>query len=98
MLFDLAGDANRGVAGAAALLKRLGGVLGILQQPPRTYLQRGGTAARGLDDEVIAARIEARAAAKQTRDFATADTIRAELAAQGIELKDTPQGTTWVRA
>ena len=30
--------------------------------------------------------------------FATADRIRRELAAQGVELKDSAQGTTWVRA
>ena len=97
VLFDLAGDANRGVAGAAALLKRLGGVLGILQQLPHAYLQGGG-AAQTLDDEAITTRIEARATAKRARDFAAADAIRAELAAQGIELKDSARGTTWVRA
>lgn len=36
-----------------------------------------------------------RAAAKKERDFATADAIREELAAKGIILKDTREGTTW---
>ena len=55
-------------------------------------------AAQTLDDEAIITRIEARATAKRARDFAAADVIRAELAAQGIELKDSARGTTWVRA
>jgi cysteinyl-tRNA synthetase len=46
----------------------------------------------------IEARIAARALAKRERDFAAADRIRKELADQGIELKDSAQGTTWVKA
>ncbi len=94
VLFDLAGSANRGAKGDAALLKALAGVLGLLQQAPGVYLQGGG----GLDEPAIVERIEARAAAKKARDFALADRIRAELLAQGVELKDSAQGTTWVKA
>ena len=94
VLFDLAAEVNRGRTADAAWLKALGGVLGILQQAPRDYLQ-GGT---GLDEAAIQASIGQRAAAKKARDFVLADRIRDELAAQGVELKDTPHGTTWVRA
>jgi cysteinyl-tRNA synthetase len=94
VLFDLAGECNRTRDPAAAgLLRALGGVLGLLQQAPRSWLQGGS----GLDRDAIEAQIAQRAAAKEARDFQAADRIRAELAAQGIVLQDGAGGTTWVR-
>ena len=98
VLFELANELNRTRSAAtAALLRGLGAVLGVLQQAPRAFL-RGGVGDGGLDEAAIEAAIEARAQAKRAKDFAEADRLRAELAAQGVELKDGPQGTTWVRA
>jgi cysteinyl-tRNA synthetase len=94
VLFDLASSINRGHKNDAALLRALGDVLGLLQQPPGDYL-RGGPA--GLDEAAIEALIAARVAAKSARDFARADQIRQELTALGVELKDSAQGTSWVR-
>ena len=52
-----------------------------------------------VDDDPRAAsimeRIAARAAAKKAKNYAEADRIRAELAAEGVTLVDTPQGTTY---
>ena len=49
-------------------------------------------------EQYIKERILKRAEAKKTKDFATADAIREELAAKGIVLKDTREGTTWTKA
>jgi len=102
VLFDLARELNRArkeapeQAPALALeLKRLGAVLGLLQQDPATFL-KAGASDLPLSEAEIQAKIDARAAAKQAKDFAAADAIRDELAALGIILKDSREGTTWV--
>jgi cysteinyl-tRNA synthetase len=100
VLFDLAKEINRlksqapvQAAQLGATLKRLGGVLGLLQQAPEEFFQ--GEAV--LPAEEIERLIEARNQARQAKDWATADRIREELKRQGIVLEDTPQGTLWRR-
>jgi cysteinyl-tRNA synthetase len=66
----------------------------LLQNAPRAFLQLG----TGMEAAAIEAQIAARAAAKAARNFAEADRIRQELAAAGVELKDSAAGTTWVKA
>ena len=98
VLFDLANECNRTrSADTAALLRALAATLGVLQQAPRSFLQ-AALSAGGLDESAIAGLIADRAAAKAAKNFAEADRIRKDLAAQGIELKDSAAGTTWVRA
>ncbi len=94
VLFELAAEVNRNRKPSdATLLKGLAATLGHLQQVPRAFLQAGA----GLSEEGIAERIAARAEAKLARNFTRADAIRDELAALGVVLKDSAQGTTWVK-
>lgn len=80
----------------AAVLVRLGGVLGLLQQDPEAFFQSGS--GEGPSAEEIEQQIEARAEARRNRDFAEADRIRDTLAEQGVILDDSREGTSWRRA
>jgi cysteinyl-tRNA synthetase len=74
-----------------AVLRASAGLLGLLEESAQGWFQGEGDA---RIDALVAARTEA----KQERDFAEADRIRAELASEGIVLEDGPGGTTWRRA
>ncbi|MFI5311081.1 MAG: cysteine--tRNA ligase [Gemmatimonadales bacterium] len=54
---------------------------------------------RGTDDGVLTswveARLKERLAARQRRDFATADAVRKVLEEKGIAIEDSPSGTRW---
>ena len=98
VLFDLVRELNRVRAEdeaqalpLAALLVKLGGILGILQDDAEAFLKSGSD----LDEAWIEEMIQKRVDAKKARDFAECDRIRDELAVQGISLQDGPQGTTW---
>ncbi|WP_372986398.1 cysteine--tRNA ligase [Marinobacter sp.] len=80
---------------SAAVLVRLGAVLGLLQQDPEAFFQAdtGGE----LSAEEIEGLIQARADARKAKNFAEADRIRDELAEMGIILDDSREGTTWRR-
>jgi len=102
VLFDLVGELNRAkaegldtVAYYAGQLRALGGLIGLLQQESNAYLQH---AAEGeITPEAIEALIQERKEARAAKEFARSDEIRDQLAAQGVVLKDGPQGTQWYR-
>jgi cysteinyl-tRNA synthetase len=67
-------------------------VLGLLTSSPDAYFKEGDGRMAG---EEIAARIEARRAARAAKNFTEADRIRKELDAAGVLLEDGKGGTTW---
>jgi cysteinyl-tRNA synthetase len=50
---------------------------------------------KGLDPALIDALVAERVAARKAKDFKESDRIRDELAAMGIAIKDSKDGTTW---
>jgi len=81
---------------SAAVLVRLGKVLGLLQQDPEAFFHADTGGELKADD--IEALILARAEARKNRDFAEADRIRDDLLEKGVILDDAREGTTWRRA
>jgi cysteinyl-tRNA synthetase len=114
VLFDLANEVNRSQSvDAAAQLKALAGVLGLLQRDPQAFLQGiphqivgvgGIPSGEAFGTPTITAGIniqeliDARIAAKQAKNYAESDRIRKELLDAGIVLEDSAAGTTWRRA
>ena len=82
----LAGNA----AGAMEFLAHFDSVFDVLR--PSKEAETGG-----LSDAGVEALIAERAAAKKSRNFARADEVRAQLAAQGVILEDTKEGVRWKR-
>ena len=95
VLFELANRVNAGDKSLTPQLRALGGVLGLLQRDPESFLQ--GKPA-GVSEEWIAAKIAEREDARKRKDYAAADRIRKELLEKGIVLEDKAGKTTWRRA
>ena len=90
--------ADTGAATKLALIADFDRVLSLGLIDAGERLREKSESAPAADDPRAASileRISARAAAKKAKNYAEADRIRAELAAEGVTLVDTPQGTTY---
>ncbi|MFZ5895855.1 MAG: cysteine--tRNA ligase [Myxococcota bacterium] len=86
----LAREVERGMLRVAALL-------GVLRTSPEEYRARTRArrlTLRGLSEDAVTARVNARAMARLNKDFAEGDRIRDELAALGVALRDAADGGT----
>jgi cysteinyl-tRNA synthetase len=79
-------------------VRNVGKTLGLVQSNPSDYLVRRRDRAcreKKIMPSDVESRIADRAAARKAKDFARADQIRADLASVGVQIMDTPGGTTW---
>ena len=90
LLADGDSDDLREVLGAVRAM------LGVLGLDPLLWSHDGGTGAyKSALDVLVARLVEQRQSARADKDFATADAVRDQLAAAGIEVEDTPHGPRW---
>src|SRR5450631_2922258 len=93
-LHELRGEAVKGAKPAAACLKASAQLIGLLHMPAAAWAAFR-PASLAIDESTIVNQIDARNAARKAKNFKEADRIRDELAAMGVELKDSKDGTTW---
>lgn len=98
VLFELAKEVNKekgslNQPGLVNLLIKLANQMGLLTEEASVFLKSQNSS--DLDEAAIQALIDERAEARKAKNFARSDEIRDELLAKGIELLDSPQGTTW---
>ena len=79
-------------------ISELGDVLGLFGSDPAGWLREQnlrGLQELGMVEADVEAAIKDRLEARSSKDFARADQLRDELAQKGVELLDSPTGTTW---
>ena len=81
------------MADARANLLAAGKLLGLLTHTPQDWEQGGDADENARIDALVQARVDAR----ESKDWAEADRIRDELAAEGVEIMDGAGGSTWRR-
>ncbi len=99
VLFEITREINRlkaedgeSAASMASLLVKLGGILGILQDVPESFLRKGND---DIDASHIELLIQRRNHARSDKNWQVADEIRDELKALKVVLEDKDGVTSW---
>lgn len=98
VLYDLVREINRHkqadeiseAVKLAAILKKLAGVLGLLERDPEQFFKIDD-----IDARVVEELIDKRKQARLNKNWVEADQVRVQLDSLGVVLEDTAQGTTW---
>jgi cysteinyl-tRNA synthetase len=93
----LGGGDTAALRGAASSVRAMLAVLGLDPFDPHWATVGSGAEAKltGVVDALVSTLLAQRDAARTAKDFATADAIRDQLKAAGVEVEDTPQGPKW---
>jgi cysteinyl-tRNA synthetase len=89
-----AGDVA-GAAKQAAAVRGMMSVLGLDPLDPHWAGTGAGEALRPVIDALVSVALRERQAARDRKDYAAADVIRADLLDAGIGVEDTPRGPRW---
>ncbi len=80
------------------LLETWGNALGVFERPGESFLEElklMRCKRLDIDPQAVQELVLKRQQARKNKDFETADQIREELTAKGIEVMDTPEGPKW---
>ena len=91
-IYRLRSDDLETLKAHVGLLKYLSQLLGLLQEDPEQFLRKGQS---DINSETIEHLIQQRLLARQNKDFAQADKIRADLLGMGVIIEDGQGGTRW---
>jgi len=89
-----AGSSGQGQNEIKRRLKTSAMLLGLLGSTRKEYIG-SNPKARTVNTDVVESLIANRSAARARKDFKESDRIRDELAAMGVIIKDSKEGTTW---
>jgi cysteinyl-tRNA synthetase len=100
VIHDLVRDGNKALQSGggqeqAAQVRAMLAVLGLDPFDPHWVKSTSSGRETAVIDALMQGLLQQRAAAREAKDFATADAIRDQIQAAGVQLEDTPAGPKW---